>query len=360
MRRGHWIGLSTLMGSAVAAAGLARAYQRDMDEIRRLLEAASQLAETRVGPVEYARYGEGLAALVVHGAGGGFDQGLMVGRELLGEDFEIVAPSRFGYLRTPVPSRHSPAVQADAHAGLLDQLGLDRAVVIGVSAGAPSAIELALRHPERVSALILAVPRTWSPHDEVAVEDSPQSRLVLRSVLAGADFAFWLASKLARPSVVRFLGVPPAVDAQASEAERRRVAEIIRSILPLSRRVGGIQVDSKHAIGPWPLERIAAPTLVISATDDLFNTLPGARYTAERIPEAELVVLPSGGHLMVSRGDEVRAAIAAFLNRRLPAAKARSKQRSSAGPGGSSGRSQRRSDARSALFSTAPESAAGR
>jgi hypothetical protein len=150
------------------------------------------------------------------------------------------------------------------------------------------------------------------------------------------------------------------VDAHASEAERRRVAEIIRSILPLSRRVGGIDVDSKHAIGPWPLERIAAPTLVISATDDLFNTLPGARYTAERIPEAELVVLPSGGHLMVSRGDEVRAAIAVFLIRRLPAAKARSKQRRSAGPGESSGRSQRRSDARSALFSTAPESAAGR
>ena len=51
--------------------------------------------------------------------------------------------------RTAMPVDASPAAQADAHLALMDALGIDRAVVLGVSAGAPSAMQLALRHPDR-------------------------------------------------------------------------------------------------------------------------------------------------------------------------------------------------------------------
>ena len=71
---------------------------------------------------------------------------------------EFVAPSRFGYLKAPVPNDYSPAAQADAHVVLLDFFDIKRAVVVGVSAGAPSAIEIALRHPERVTSLVSVVP----------------------------------------------------------------------------------------------------------------------------------------------------------------------------------------------------------
>jgi pimeloyl-ACP methyl ester carboxylesterase len=308
-----------LLGAAIGAAGMIRAFRRDMRAIRRSIEGRSRYARTRRGPVEYAREGKGRAALVIHGAGGGFDQGLSLGRELLGPGFDIVAPSRFGYLGMAVPDGHSPALQADVHAALLDALGIGEAVVIGVSAGAPSAIELALRHPGRIGALILVVPRAWSPHDRVAVDDSRPSRIVLAAVTAGVDLAFWVMMKLARASLVRFLGVPPDIESAAPAHERRRVDEIIRSILPLSARAAGIRADSEDAIGPWPLERLAAPTLVISAEDDLFNTLPGARHTAERVPGAELIALPSGGHLMVARVGEVRDAVADFVRRRVRA-----------------------------------------
>jgi hypothetical protein len=40
------------------------------------------------------------------------------------------------------------------------------------------------------------------------------------------------------------------------------------------------------------------PTLVVSARDDLFNTLPGACWTAEHVPNAGLMFLESGGHLL--------------------------------------------------------------
>lgn len=304
--------LASILGSAAALGGYA-AYRRDMAAIRSRLAATRQLAQTARGPVEYGREGEGEPVLAIHGAGGGFDQGLFVGGETFGPGYDIVAPSRFGYLGAAVPADASHAAQADAHAALLDSLDVGRAIVMGVSAGAPSAIEFALRHPARTAALVLLVPRAYSPEIAVGAEQTPPNRAMMKLMLAGSDSAYWAAARLARSAVVQFLGVPPAVEAGAPPEERARVDAIIRSILPLSERVRGILVDSAAGIAPWPLERIQAPTLVVSAEDDLFHTLPAARFTAAHIAGAELSVLESGGHLMVGRGEEVRRRVATFI-----------------------------------------------
>lgn len=305
-----------VLSAAACAAGLftyAR-YRKDIRAIRDAVDRRSTIAETTAGEVEYAEAGEGEPMLVIHGAGGGYDQGLLLASDFDG-DYRFIAPSRFGYLKTPVPADASPAAQADAHAALLDILGIKRAIVMAASAGGPSAIELALRHPERVSALILLVPRTYHPTQAVGADESVPSRAVLRLIEQSADFLFWLAMRVSRGSVVRFFGVPPEVDAKASEEDRARVSELMTSVLPLSARVRGIQVDSLTQMSPWPLERITVPTLVISAEDDLYKTLPGARFTAEHIPNAELKVLPSGGHLMVGRGAQVQKLVGDFLRR---------------------------------------------
>jgi hypothetical protein len=91
------------------------------------------------------------------------------------------------------------------------------------------------------------------------------------------------------------------------------VTEIMRSIHPLSRRIEGIRNDSAITMAPLPIERITAPTLVISARDDLYNTLPAAEHLAKHIPGASLIVLDNGGHLMVGPG--VDGTIAEFLKR---------------------------------------------
>ncbi len=301
---------------ALSAAGLAAyaRFRKEIGEIRDHLDQGSTIAETEFGDIEYADSGEGEPALVIHGAGGGYDQGLLIGRDL-GKGYRLIAPSRFGYLKTPVPQDDSHAAQADAHAALLSFLGVERAIVLAASAGAPSAIELALRHPHRVKALILLVPRAYHPEQEVRVDQSPASRAVLRLIENSADFLFWLAMRLQRDAVLRFFGVPPGAAARASDKEQARVDELIKSVLPLSRRVRGIAVDSTAGIQPWPLEKIKAPTLIISAKDDLFKTLPAARFTAEHIPGAELEVLENGGHLMVGHDERVRTWIRSFLDR---------------------------------------------
>lgn len=324
MRLRNVAGILSATAGAASLVAYAR-YRREMRDIRAAVESGGTIALSDAGPIEYAETGEGEPMLVIHGAGGGYDQGLLIGRGL-GAGFRLIAPSRFGYLRTPVPENSSAAAQADAHAALLDALLVERAIVVAASAGGPSAIELALRHPERVKALVLLVPRTYDPTDAVGVDQSIRSQVVLRVIEGSADFLFWLAVRVSRASVVRFLGVPPELEAGASDEDRAHVDEVIRSIQPLSVRVRGIAVDGSLELAAWPLERIDVPTLIVSAEDDLFHTLPGARFTAEHIPGAELQVLESGGHLMLGHAQRVRRLVADFLRRqaaKMPAASER-------------------------------------
>lgn len=86
------------------------------------------------------------------------------------------------------------------------------------------------------------------------------------------------------------LGVRPQLFASSPQAEQNRVMQIVRSIEPLSRRFPGINIDSDPGLSRPPLEHIAVPTLIISARDDLFNTLPAAEFAANTIPNAKLVV----------------------------------------------------------------------
>jgi pimeloyl-ACP methyl ester carboxylesterase len=84
--------------------------------------------------------------------------------------------------------------------------------------------------------------------------------------------------------------------AASPQAEQNRVTQIVRSIEPLSRRFRGINIDSNPDLPPPALEHIKVPTLVISARDDLFNTLPAAEFAASAIPNAKLIVYETGGH----------------------------------------------------------------
>ncbi len=104
--------------------------------------------------------------LAVHGSGGGFDQGMAFAAPLATKGVRVIAMSRFGYLRTPMPADASAEAQADAFVCLLDALDIDTAAVMGGSAGALSALQMAIRHPDRVSALVLLVPLAWKPPTE--------------------------------------------------------------------------------------------------------------------------------------------------------------------------------------------------
>src|SRR6476469_4990976 len=203
-------GLFLLVTSVAVAALVSVASLLYKNELGRASEAArrgSLIANTDAGLIEYAQKGAGIPLISIHGAGGGFDQGLANAAEFVDVGFRIIAPSRFGYLRTPVPLDASPAAQVDAHAALLSNLNISNAIVLGVSAGARSGVELALRHPNRVTALVLISPGTYSPTSPVSMDTSRGSKFTLWLVNHGADFAWWTVAKIAPSVLIRFVGV---------------------------------------------------------------------------------------------------------------------------------------------------------
>jgi 2-hydroxy-6-oxonona-2,4-dienedioate hydrolase len=292
-------------------------YSRDIGEARERVAAGSKIAHTPCGPIEYATAGSGAPILFIHGAGGGYDQGLAFGKSLASSGFRIVAMSRFGYLGTPLPPDASAEAQADGHACLLDALDIERAAVIGGSAGAPSAMQFALRHPDRTAALVLLVPAAYVPRDSGAPPLlTPRGTRFLFDTALKMDFVFWAAIELAPQTMVRaILATPPDVVAAADAGERQRVATVLQSILPVSARRPGLLNDAAvtSALRRYELEKLTAPTLVISVADDLFGTFDAARYTAQHIPAARFVGYGTGGHLWVGHADDVTAEIAEFL-----------------------------------------------
>jgi pimeloyl-ACP methyl ester carboxylesterase len=315
MRRG--IALSAGLAAGVLGGATYLSYRTALHEALARVSTGSQLVDTTCGPIEYAAAGDGPPILFVHGAGGGFDQGLMFGEPLVHAGFRVIAVSRFGYLRTPLPADASAAAQADAHACLLDSLGIERATVIGGSAGAPSAMQLAIRHPERVAALVLIVPAAYTPraNDAPPLTTPPGTQLLFDTALR-SDFVFWAATQLARKALIRsVLATPPEIVANASADEQARVAAALDQILPVSRRRLGLLNDATvtSTLERYDLERIVAPTMIASAADDLFGTYEAAQFTAEHVPNAAFLGYPSGGHLWVGHQQELMSEIEAFL-----------------------------------------------
>jgi pimeloyl-ACP methyl ester carboxylesterase len=292
-------------------------FDRDMAFAQEHAAQGGVLLPTHCGPIEYQEEGTGASLLVVHGSGGGHDQGMAFARPLARHGIRVIAMSRFGYLRTPMPTDASAAAQADAHVCLLDALGIGRAAVMGGSAGAPSALQMAIRHPDRVSALILLVPLAYKPPSQ-ADSAPPMPALVEAAMmqLIGSDFLFWAALHVARDQVIKgVLATPPDLLAAASPQERARVNAMLDNILPVSARAEGLRSDTavgKH-LTPALLGSINLPTLIVSARDDRYGTFAGAQYTANHIAGAKFIGFDRGGHTWVGHDDEVMAEIVKLL-----------------------------------------------
>lgn len=289
----------------------------DMQEQRARISSGSRVLQTRCGAIELAEAGEGPPVLIVHGTGGGFDQGLELGADLARHGLRVIAPSRFGYLRTPYPSDASAQAQADQFVCLLDELAIERVALIGASAGANSAIEFAIRHPDRTQALILLVPATYKPRDmpASAAGRSAWSEWMLMKVVS-SDFLLWFASRFAHDAAMQSVLATPIADYEAATAEERRRADrLLNQVLPISLRAQGLLNDARIARDPPPyaLELIRAPTLIFSTRNDLFGTYASAQYTVEHIRGARFVGYERGGHLSLDHHQEVVEEIAEFI-----------------------------------------------
>jgi pimeloyl-ACP methyl ester carboxylesterase len=312
-----------LLGFGVAAAGLvaagggtAIAFNRDMAKAEALASPElSTVIASRFGALEYAEAGSGVPLLFVHGTGGGFDQGLFFARRFIEAGYRVIAPSRFGYLRSAYPADPSSENQADAFVDLLDALGLERIAIAGGSAGALSAMAFAIRHPERCAALLPLIPASYVPRDK-PVESVPPDQMQMAMAVLRSDFLFWLGIRTMPDLLTEaLLATEPSLVKAAESSEQARARHILEAILPVSRRANGLLNDARLAgnPAPMPLETISAPTLTVSYEDDGFGTAAAARYIGEQVPGARVQIFPDGGHIGVGHDAEAFALIDGFL-----------------------------------------------
>ncbi len=293
---------------AVAAVSIAFIQWRDQ-QVRRL-QANSLVIETAQGSIEYALLGKGPAVLILHGTIGGYDQAQIIAEMLGADSYQFIAVSRPGYLRTPLSTGETFEAQADAYVALLDQIGIDKVAVIAVSGGGPSALQFALRYPERCWGLVMLSANSDVRAGAEKTADSrptgsPRRPPEFISNAIFSDFTSWviidLSKLLPRPFLDNLVGAVYTDDIVNDPAKFRLYSDLVNSFALLSqRRVGafndGIQFTQFTG---YPLENITTPVLILQGNRDMDSILAQQRYLHRIIPTSTYVEIDGGTHYMI-------------------------------------------------------------
>jgi pimeloyl-ACP methyl ester carboxylesterase len=231
-----------------------------------------------------------------------------MGEFLVDAGFRVVAPSRPGYLDTPLTDdRATPAQQAALHAALLDALGVDRFALACWSGGGPSSYQLAIDHPERVTA-VAAIAAVSKPY---TFEHTSEE-----TILFGRP-GTWLMKEMAKHSpkqTVKMLvteeGDLPKDKAKElvaaiweDEARRDWVLRWLTTVTG-ARKVGFAN-DRKHFPDlQLDLAAVAAPVLLVHADTDSDVGFEHSDHAAEVLPEAELHTIHDGTHISAWTGPD--------------------------------------------------------
>jgi len=280
-----------------------RARNEEIDQ----LVSNSQILNTELGDIEYILKGDsGPVVLFLHGMPGGYDQA-----PEHWQGYRLLAPSRPGYLRTPIEVGTSPKEQAEAYLALLDGLDIENVIVLGVSGGGPSAIEFAANYPERTDALILmeAISQRFPNNGEM-------------SSLMTSDFLYWSMFS----ALLNTQGLEGLVAMQVEDPSQRleilsdpeksaKFESILWSVWPGSLRVEGWKNDMLQ-VDLWsePPE-ILVPTLIIHGEKDSTVPVEHSEKLADQINGSELHILQDATHLMpLTHEIEVRDLALNFLS----------------------------------------------
>ena len=263
-------------------------------------EAMRKVARVRAIEIAYEDEGRGRPVVLLHGFP--FNRSLWREQaESLGASCRVVAPDLRGHGETSVVA--GPATMeemAEDLAALLDELGVGRAVVGGLSMGGYVALAFLRAYPERVGALVLADTRAQADTDDARRAREETARRALSDgmgPIAGMMLPKLLApaTREGRPDLVArvrgmILGTKPegAAAALRGMAQRRDQTDL--------------------------LETIRVPTLIIVGSEDVLTPPADSEAMHAKIEGSRLVKIEGAGHVSnLERPGEFGRALAQFL-----------------------------------------------
>jgi 3-oxoadipate enol-lactonase len=221
----------------------------------------------------------------------------------LGDRYRLIAPDLKGFGGSSAPedpNEYTMASYAEELAGFLDHLGLDSAVVVGLSMGGYITFELLRRFPGRVQALVLADTRAEADPPEGVEKRTKQQGMVRADGTAGLIDA-----------------LVGALTSEATRAGKPDVAERLKELMdnPAAGFIGALEAMKKRPDSSDDLAKIDIPTLVIVGEQDGVTPPEAARKLHEHIGGSRLVVIPEAGHLSsIESPDAFNGALAEFLS----------------------------------------------
>ena len=200
--------------------------------------------------------------------------------DVLATGHRVLAVDARGFGESPLGEQgYAIADLADDLAALLDQLGIKRAAVLGMSMGGYTALAFAVRHPSRLTALVLADTRAAADSDETKkARDGAIGRI--RATGSGP----YLDGSLARL-------LSPAAPASMVAFLRARAETRAASL------IAGIEALRDRVDRTTEVDGIAVPTLAIRGSDDQVTPADDMQQMAAAIPGATFVTIPGAGHL---------------------------------------------------------------
>jgi len=257
----------------------------------------NRIAQLEKGPIEYRVVGQGSAVLVLNGGHTNCNSPFGHEQFFLDEGYQLIISSRPGYGKTPSSSGPTAEAFADALVSLLDHLHLERVIVVGISGAGPTALQLAGRHPERVSKLILQNAVTGgrfpAPHIRLGAYIVFNPWIEKWTWAAFRTFARVAPLKALQVMMGSLTSLDPAQVVATMSLQQQQAA---LALLRACRSGHGFLNDFHHRCGD--LRRITAPTLVIRSKYDGSVSASHALYAADHIPNAELFVSPAESHLL--------------------------------------------------------------
>lgn len=284
-------------------------YQKQIRSATNRIASESRILKTKYGNLEYAVRGKGKPILLIHGAGGGYDQGLWLGEICLDGNFQFIAPSKFGYLKSSIPNNLSMKLQAEHYKILLDALNVEKVTIIAVSAGGPSAMQFANDYPERVDKLILLSAVSMPPN----LNDKDPFFIKIIHQIQKSDYAYWLFTRLFETQILSLMGIP-SDDYKNFTVEQKNLAKRMLEIMhPMSLRYQGTMTDGlmiKDFVIP---KNITIPTLIIHSKNDGLVSYSHAENANKNIQGSRIILYQNGGHGALSELENARKEIKQFF-----------------------------------------------